>query len=155
MKMLLDLPAKTTVFLQLIFILFFSCSLYFYLQEEKASAQLQQQQTLLTERKHNIARTEKLLEQYKTALAARPDILHAPKKIQWEEVEFFWKDISFRELLHRLDGVYSRERTFTLEHFSLEKTREERNNADSNPDLSSQEETVGFKLRGYYLCLCR
>ena len=157
MKNILDLPTKPTVFLQLILILFFSCSLYFYLQQEKISTQLAQQQILLREKKQRIIQTETQLQQYKKALAARSDILNVPGEIQWEEVNFFWKNISFRELLHRLDGVYAKERTFTLEVFSLEKTNKEEDNSDNNiSDLSRQlEEEVGFKLKGYYLCLCQ
>lgn len=157
MKNLLDLPTKPAVFLQLILIIFFSCSLYFYLQGEKMSTQLTQQQTLLMEKKQRVIQTETQLQQYKKALAARSDILNVPGEIQWEEVNFFWKNISFRELLHRLDGVYSKERTFTLEIFTLEKPTQEKDNTDNNPSGLSRplENEVGFKLKGYYLCLCQ
>ncbi len=154
----MDLPKKTTVFLQLILVLFFSCSLYFYLQEDKVSMQLQQLQIRLMEKEHRVTRTEAQLRQYKNALATRPDILNVSGEIQWEKVDFFWKNISFLELLHRLDGVYARERTFTLETFTLEKSRKNRNNTDSTAisDLTDRREgEVGFKLKGYYLCLCQ
>ncbi|WP_457576663.1 hypothetical protein [Desulfomarina sp.] len=157
MKNLLDLPGKPTVFLQLVLILFFSCSLYFYLQGEKKSTQLAQRQILLMTKKQQIVQTERQLRQYKKTLAARSDILNVPGEIQWEEVNFFWKNISFMELLHRLDGVYSKERTFTLEVFSLEKFNREKDNTDdsNSPPFRQPEDEIGFKLKGYYLCLCQ
>jgi len=157
MKILLDIPAKSTVFFQFILIIFFGCSLYFYLQGEKTSTQLAQQKIILTGRKQRVIQTEKQLQQYQKALAARSDKLRVPGKIQWEEVNFFWRNISFKELLHRLDGVYSKERTFTLEVFSLKKINKEKDNtANNTSDLSLQAENeIGFKLKGYYLCLCQ
>ena len=158
MNNLVDLPAKRTVLFQFVLIIFFGCSLFFYLQGEEISTQLAQRQIFLMQRKHKVIQTETQLRQYKKALAARSDRLKVPKNIQWEEVNFFWKNIAFKELLHRLDGVYSKKRTFTLEVFTLEKnngkTSKGKGDNPSGPARRPDDE-IGFKLKGYYLCLCR
>ncbi len=159
MRSILSLSAKPCLVMQLVIVLFFSTSLYFYLQTGQKSDELRRQQALITQKRNRVLRTEMQLQAYKKALAIRPDIKVVPKEIRWEEVAFVWRDISFRELLHRLDGIYAKDRTFTLERFSLvrglAKDEKQGDAVRQQFIFAPDQAAISFTFKGYFLCLCQ
>lgn len=151
MQTFLIKPSFKLILLQMLIVVFFSLSLYWYVHSKNVLTSLQEQLTVIQTRAGQLKITEKKLSKYAKLLGERPEIATIPEKIIWEKVEFTWSDIPYVELLHRLEGVYSDERIFSLESFSFHPT-------DKN-SVGSQEQNQDidhpFQLKGYYLCLCR
>lgn len=145
-------PSLRVIVFQLVVVLFFSLSLYWFIQSKTVLVVLQEQLHGIQTRSRQLKLTEEKLLAYEQFLGKRPEMLTVPEEITWEKVDFSWKDISYQELLKRLEGVYSKERVFVLESFSFQPAGGTVPTTLQKPDQPADRQ---FQLKGYYLCLCR
>ena len=149
--------SRKILFLQLLVIVCFSFSLYFYLhnrQEEKSILhdldRLSSMRIQLEETITNVAAYDKLLLTDSTLARLSSDL-------KWEQVDFNWTSLSFTELLRRIDALSHQQKIFVLESFTAaiqDKGRTPGPTAathvtnDSSPAFGERI----FHMRGYFLC---
>ncbi len=147
-------PTPLMAVLQLIVIVCFSIGLYMYLQSLKTEKAYIQNLRTIQNRSQQVTATEKKLAAYRTYIADKPELAAMKDGLVWEEVEIVWQNVAFKELLYRLNSIYSDDRLFVLKSFSFKDSGGV--GSPISPPGGEENELANrkFELKGYYLCLC-
>ncbi|MGB9711585.1 MAG: hypothetical protein ACP5J5_06350 [Dissulfurimicrobium sp.] len=165
MRQHIPTPSFMTVVLEMAAVIFFAASVWFMTDAiakktglEKAIQVIANEEASINTMKGRLQLFKALKAKYMPAASAGNDT-----PIIWERADIIWDDITFEELMRRLYGLYLHDRPFVLESFFA--GHEDKINYDESGVQGRQptsdgpsQETGGkmtFRIKGYFLCLCR
>ena len=150
----LPLPPVFTVLVQCVVFAVFAWTVWFFLTVWNERNLLEEAVHSLDKQNLRIDITERQLEQFNVLrMHYLPEQMEA-NALVWEHVDVDWRDISFLELVHRIEGFYSTNRLFVLESFKMGIGR----TGNGGPDKTHEPQessTRWFQMKGKFLCSSR
>ncbi|MGQ9812461.1 MAG: hypothetical protein ACUVQ2_03500 [Dissulfurimicrobium sp.] len=160
----IPVPSFRTMAMELVAVIFFSVSLWFFtyvfekkIGFDKAISAIAMEEKSINAMKGRLHLFETLKARY------MPASVQNGAPLVWQLVDIKWDDLGFEDLIYRLRSLGFREQPFVLESFSAVhedkkgQTQPEMQGRQPVSDRQGQESggKVIFHLKGYFLCLCR
>lgn len=160
----LPVPSFRAMAMELAAVIFFSVSLWFLADVLEKKAGLEKAISAIATEEKSINAMKGRLHLFEE-LKARymPPSVQDGAPIVWQLADIKWDDPGFEDLIYRLRSLDFREQPFVLESFSAahedkkDQTQPEIQGRQSTSDRQGLEASRGmiFRLKGYFLCLCR
>lgn len=149
--------SRKILFLQLLVIVCFAFSLYFFLYSSQEERSILHDLDRLSSKRVQLEQTITNVAAYDKLLLTDSTLAHLSSDLKWEQVDFNWKSLAFTELLRRIEALSHQQKIFVLESFTAEIQDQERTPGssaathvanDSSPEFGERI----FHMRGYFLC---
>ena len=148
---------RKKLFLQLLVIVCFSFSLYFYLHSRQEGKSILHDLDRLSSMRIQLEQTITNVTAYDKLLLTDSTLARLSSNLNWEQVDFNWTSLSFTELLRRIDALSHQQKIFVLESFTAAIQDKRRTPGPSGATRVTNDSSPAFgerifHMRGYFLC---
>lgn len=148
MNRLPSIPTKTII-LQIITATILCVSTAFYIWQQNVQQQLIKSQNELLRHQSQLHSIEEQQKKYNELYKQYAPVIHA----KWKYMVFQWDDITFHELQHRIDTLYSDCNILLPENFEIQKVQSASGaQQPPGPDGSKRGYSIKLKMVGQWLC---
>lgn len=157
-------PAPIWLIIQCALIVLCATGIYFVLVDLQMSRNFETALTELENRSSELNRAYEKVDRYMDFVDNSPYYQHNLGEPQWEKIDEVWIDLSYPQLLKRLNSLYRHDRPFVLDYFSASVGQQNESGqagktattaTKQNDDPGSQSKNLTFNLQGYFLCPCQ
>jgi len=148
MNRLPSIPTKTII-IQIITAIILCVSLAFYIWQQNIQQQLKESQTRLLRHQSQLHDIEEQQKKYNELYKQDASAIHA----KWKHMVFQWDDVTFQELQHRIDTLYSDCNILLPEALEIQKVQSASGTQQpTRADGSKKGYSIKLKLAGQWLC---
>ena len=156
----LPIPPNRALAWQLVATIAFSASLWFCLGEWQEGIAFKKGLPSLDRQAKVIMATRQCVQQYELLKGQYLAYQTRTNALVWEEAEIQWQDITFTELIQRIEGLYTGDRIFLLDSFQIDvgDADERTNGQAAGRPVSTVADTdrhILFQIKGYFICPCQ